>query len=78
MLSLVPPSQRKEASLLAIFLAPVIFNIVVDAILRRWYAEIMAQGLATRVQFYANDGLLCDHDPMHLQTSWGIMEAMFL
>ena len=59
-------------------LAPVIFNIVVDAVLRRWYAETTAQGLATRAQFYANDGLLCDHDPMHLQTSWGIMEAMFL
>jgi len=58
--------------------APVIFNIVIDAVLRRWYAETTAQGMATRAQFYADDGSLRDHNPNHLQAALANMEALFL
>jgi len=37
----------------------------------------MAQGMATRACFYANDGALRDHDPVNLQTGLTIMEEMF-
>ncbi len=57
--------------------APVIFNIVTNAILRRWYADTMTQGLTTHARFYANDGALRDHDPLHLQQSLTTMETLF-
>jgi len=59
-------------------LAPVIFNIVTDAVLHHWYSETMAQGLATRVWFYVDDSALWDNDPANLQTSLGLMEDLFL
>jgi len=57
--------------------APGIFNIVTDAILRRWYADIATQGLTTRARFYADNGALRDHDTGHLQQSLTIMEDLF-
>jgi len=57
--------------------APIIFNIVVDAVLHHWYSTTMAQGMATRAHFYANDRALRDHDPVHLQLALAIMEEMF-
>jgi len=57
--------------------APCIFNIVTDAILRRWYADIAAQNLTTRARFYADDGALRDHDTGHLQRSLTTMEDLF-
>ncbi len=48
-----------------------------DAILRQWYADTTTQGLTTRARFYADDGALRDHDPLHLQQSLTIMETLF-
>jgi len=58
--------------------APVIYNIVMDAILCRWYADKAAQGMATRGRFYGDDGQLHDHDPEHLQRAMTMMEGPFL
>jgi len=58
--------------------APIIFNIVTDAVLRRWYLDITTLGLSTRARFYADDGQLRDHDATNLQTSLTAMETLFL
>jgi len=56
---------------------PIIFNIVVDAVLRHWYSTMTVQGMAMKACFYANDGTLCDHDPVNLQVALAIIEEMF-
>jgi len=58
--------------------APTIYNIVTDAVLRRWYATIAAQGSTTRARFYADDGHLRDHNPVALQDALATMENLFL
>jgi len=58
--------------------APVIFNIVVDAVLRRWYLDITACGIHTRARFYADDGSLRDHNHHNLQLALTTMEDLFL
>jgi len=57
--------------------APVIFNIITDAVLRQWYTDIAIAGLTTRAKFYADDGALRDTDPTHLQTALATMEDLF-
>jgi len=39
---------------------------------------MMTQGMAMRAHFYADDGALCDHDPVNLQAALAIMEEMFM
>jgi len=58
--------------------APAIYNIVTDAILRRWYLELTTHGLTTRGRFYADDGQLRDYNAEHLQSALTIMEKLFL
>jgi len=58
--------------------APVIFNILVDAVLRRWYLDITARGIHTRARFYADDGSLRDHNHHNLQLALTTMEDLFL
>jgi len=58
--------------------APVIFNIVTDAVLRRWYSAISDLGLTTKAKFYADDGALRDNNPIHLQTALATMEDLFM
>jgi hypothetical protein len=45
-------------------ISPMIFNIVVDAVVREWYHKTETQGPSTTVHalFYADDGLLYSTD----------------
>ena len=55
--------------------SPVIFNIIVDAVLRRWKEdEEYGQSLAL---FYADDGLLDSDDPRKLQLDLDIIIKLF-
>jgi len=53
--------------------------IIMDAVLCKWYLDIITNGLATWAKFYANDGTLHDNDyPTHLQTALASTEGLFL
>jgi len=58
--------------------APVIYNIVTDAVLRQWYHDGAARNMTTKARFYADDGALRDQDPAQLQLALSAMEALFL
>ena len=53
-------------------LSPTIFNLMVDAILREWERQLVAEGLGLDdvrrlfTCFYADDGLLAAREPEHL------------
>ena len=51
-------------------ISPVIFNIVVDAIVREWYAYEFGTVIEDTLQttFYADDGRLSGTDPVRLST----------
>jgi len=57
---------------------PVFYNIVTDTVIRQWYQDGMATGMATKGRFYADDGELWDHDPAKLQSALTSMEDLFL
>jgi len=48
--------------------APTIYNIVTDAILRRWYLELMMNGLATR----AASMLTTDNSEITMPTTYKV------
>jgi len=47
--------------------APLLYNVVTDAILHKWYLDGATTGMTTKARFYANNGELWDHDPAQLQ-----------
>jgi len=57
--------------------APVIYNIVTDAVLRQWYHDGASHAMTTRARFYADDGALRDQDPDQLQSALAAMEQLF-
>jgi len=57
--------------------APIFYNVVTDAILRKWYMDGATTGMTTKARFYADDGELWDHDPAQLQRSLTDLEDLF-
>ena len=57
--------------------APLFYNVVTDAILRKWYLDGATTGMTTKARFYADDGELWDHDPAQLQRALTDLENLF-
>ena len=63
--------------------SPTIFNIMVDAILRKWERQLILEGIPlgqVRVLvaiFYADDGLIAARNSKHLQTAIDLLTALF-
>ena len=67
--------------------SPKIFNVVMDAVTRRWLSKIMSLEVAKQgigksintllVAFYADDGLLGARDPDHLQKALDLLVHYF-
>jgi hypothetical protein len=60
-------------------ISPMIFNIVVDAVVRAWYHKMETQGLSTTfgALFYADDGHLYSTDADELQRATDLMIDLF-
>jgi hypothetical protein len=56
-------------------ISPLIFNIVVDAIVREWYIRMGTNSTTTR--FYADDGRLAGSDPVAVQNGLTIFAELF-
>jgi hypothetical protein len=59
--------------------SPIIFNVVVDAVVREWLSNLEAEGLSDIVQaiFYADDGHLYSNDADALQRAANIIVDLF-
>jgi hypothetical protein len=59
--------------------SPVIFNIVVDAIVRAWYRILDSEGIAdtVRAMFYADDGHLYSYNADALQRATNVIVDLF-
>ena len=55
--------------------SPIIFNLIIDAVLRRWMRDSMYRESVG--SFYADDGLLESTDPLGLQTDLDIILDIF-
>jgi len=64
-------------------MSPTLFNIIVDAIVRAWEQECIAQlgpekARVLACSFYADDGRLAGEDPVSVQTAIDIITDLFL
>ena len=69
-------------------LSSLIFNVVVDAVIREWLRQMLdgnaardglsrAQSAARMVSFYVDDGVLLVRDPVWLQSAFNILITLF-
>ena len=69
-------------------LSSLIFNVVVDAVVREWLQQtldddaardglLMAQSATRMVSFYVNDGVLSAIDPVWLQSAFNVLITLF-
>jgi hypothetical protein len=62
-------------------MSPFIFNIICDAVIRAWEAQMNNDGARvrreTRTQFYADDGLLSGEDPQEVQHALDTFTNLF-
>ena len=60
-------------------MSPIIFNIICDAVIREWEAQLNQdnQSVQIRTQFYADDGLLSGEDPLETQRALDIFTNIF-
>jgi len=57
--------------------APLFYNVVMDAILCKWYLDGATTGMTNKARFYTDDGELWDPDLPQLQQSLMALEDLF-